>query len=78
MKTNTLTAALFAVSVSGATLDRRQGIFGTIGAAFQTKPNSVISAEPQLRKDAKRTIARWGPFELPPLKVSKICFVNLL
>jgi hypothetical protein len=72
MKISTLSAVLFAASASGASLDKRQGIWGSIGAAFQTKPNRVLQAEPQLRKDAKRTIARWGPFELPALKVCNI------
>lgn len=70
MKISLFSTIVFATFGAGAVLDRRQGILGTIGAAFQTKPHSVISAEPQPRKDAKWTIARWGPLELPAMKLS--------
>lgn len=75
MKVTKLSAFLFAAFTSVAALNRRQTIpaYGPIGAP-SVKPFTIISAKPQFRSDAKRTTARWGPFEIPPMKVSYNCF----
>jgi hypothetical protein len=71
MKTVAASLLLFATTVLGAAVHKRQDkLFGALGS-MAIKPDRVVQAEPELRSNAKRSIARYGPFTLPPLNV---CF----
>ena len=65
----------FAVTVTGSVIDKRQlaGLFGGAPA----KPNKVIELQPRLRNSAKRSLIRWGPFELPGSNVGLIIYTIL-
>lgn len=53
-------------------LDRRQTqtipAYGPIGAP-PVKPVGVAPGKPRISPDTERTIARWGPFVIPAMKV---------
>jgi hypothetical protein len=53
---------------SAASLQKRQSL-ATIAKAVPGIKPIIIDAPPQIRKDAKRQLLRFGPFTLPPNKV---------
>jgi len=55
-----------------AAVEKRQGaLLGALGSAA-LKPDRVWQEKPQLRSNAKRSVARFGPFTLPAVNVSPI------
>jgi len=69
MRSNILSILLFAITARGAVIEKRQsGLLGALGSMFAKGPQRVTEVKPQIRSDATRNIARWGPYELPGLK----------
>jgi hypothetical protein len=68
----------FVVTVAGTAIDKRQ-LAGLFGGAL-AKPDKITETKPRTRNNAKRSLIRWGPFELPAANVSlptPISFVGL-